>query len=296
MPDLRRRPPYDAGVTEPRGSDREKRTLRRPPEVREAKRTARRESKTSPEARAAYRDAKRETREARMKTLEDRYALAAVLIVITIITTAVGGDHRWGQFILVVVESATLIVILHASNVSRRTIRIVTIMVLVAAFATAVSITLDRQSLGPAIIGGAIAFAGPVVIVRRIRDHARIDIETVAASLCIYLLVGIFFTYVYRILDVLEGQFFVQKASAAAVDFLYFSFTTLTTTGYGDFTAATGLGRMLAITEALVGQIYLVSIVALLVTNLGKERRVRGEMIQEFRDQPEDDAPDDVAP
>ena len=236
-------------------------------------RDARRQAKESPEAREAYRTAKRETREARMATLEDRYALAAVLIVITIITTAIGGDHRWGQFVLVIVESATLIVILHASNVRRRTIKIVTATVLVLAFFTAISITLDRQSVGPAFVGGAIAFAGPVVILRRIRDHARIDIETIAASLCIYLLAGIFFSYVYRIIDVIEGQFFAQKASAPAVDFIYFSFTTLTTTGYGDFTAGTSLGRMLAISEALVGQIYLVSVVALLVANLGRERR-----------------------
>jgi hypothetical protein len=267
--------------------------VRRPPEVRESRRTARRMSRESPEARQAYRSAKRDVRDARLKTLEDRFALAAILIVVTMITTAVGGDHRWGQFVLVVVESATLIVILHASNVTRRTIRIVTIIVLVSAFVTAISITLDRQSLGPAIVGGAIAFAGPVVIVRRIRDHARIDIETIAASLCIYLLAGIFFSYVYRIIDVIEGHFFVQKATAVAVDFLYFSFTTLTTTGYGDFTAATSFGRMLAISEALVGQIYLVSVVALLVTNLGRERKVRSSVVEDFSDDEPGEGSDD---
>ena len=251
-----------------------------------------REARLTPEERAARKQARREAREARLATLEDRFALAAILIVVTIITTAIGGDHRWGQFVLVVVESATLVVILHASNVAKRTIRIVTIVVLLSALVTAISITLDRQSLGPAIVGGAIAFAGPVVIIRRIRDHARIDIETIAASLCIYLLAGIFFSYVYRILDVIEGQFFVQKAGAA-VDFIYFSFTTLTTTGYGDFTAATSFGRMLAISEALVGQIYLVSVVALLVANLGRERRPASAVVDDFRDEDAGDALDD---
>jgi hypothetical protein len=253
-----------------------------------------REARLSPEERAARRQARKEAREARLATLEDRFALAAILIVITIITTAIGGDERWGQFVLVIVESATLIVIFHASNVARRTIRTVTVLVILAAAVTAVSITLDRQTLGPAFVGGAIAFAGPVVIVRRIRDHARIDIETIAASLCIYLLAGIFFSYVYRILDVLEGQFFAQKAAAQAVDFIYFSFTTLTTTGYGDFTAGTSFGRMLAISEALVGQIYLVSVVALLVANLGRERRTASAVVDDFRD--EDDLGDDDAP
>jgi hypothetical protein len=45
---------------------------------------------------------------------------------------------------------------------------------------------------------------------------------------------------------------------------------TLTTTGYGDLTASTDGGRMCAILEALFGQLYLVSIVAVLVANMGR--------------------------
>jgi len=55
-------------------------------------------------------------------------------------------------------------------------------------------------------------------------------------------------------------------------DFLYYSFVTLTTVGYGDVTAATNLGRMLSVIEALVGQLYLVIVVALIVSNIGRER------------------------
>ncbi len=60
------------------------------------------------------------------------------------------------------------------------------------------------------------------------------------------------------------------------MDRLYFSFTTMTTVGFGDLTAAGDAGRMLAITEALLGQLYLVSVVALIVANLGRTRRPRG--------------------
>jgi voltage-gated potassium channel Kch len=56
---------------------------------------------------------------------------------------------------------------------------------------------------------------------------------------------------------------------------VYFSFVTLTTVGYGDLTAAFDAGRIASIFEALFGQLYLVSVVALLVANLGRERRVR---------------------
>ena len=58
-----------------------------------------------------------------------------------------------------------------------------------------------------------------------------------------------------------------------AVDYVYFSFVTLTTVGYGDLTARQDVGRMCSILEALFGQLYLVSVVALLVANMGRSRR-----------------------
>ena len=68
------------------------------------------------------------------------------------------------------------------------------------------------------------------------------------------------------------AQFFVQTAKPTSADDLYFSFITLTTVGYGDLTAATSLGRSIAVLEALVGQIYLVTIVSVLVSRLGRSR------------------------
>jgi voltage-gated potassium channel Kch len=73
------------------------------------------------------------------------------------------------------------------------------------------------------------------------------------------------------------GQpFFVQTSTPAAIDYVYFSYVTLTTVGYGDFTASTSVGRMIAVSEALTGQLYLVSAVALLGGNIGRTI-VRGE-------------------
>jgi len=213
----------------------------------------------------------------RLSRLEDRYAVAALLIVFCIIATAVGGDHRVGQVIFVVIESVTLIVIMHASRVTPRTIRIVSVVVALAVVGAVFSILSDSASLGAGIVGALLALAGPIVIVRRVRNHARIDLNTVAASLCVYLLAGMFFAYLFRILHVVDDPFFVQfvhrPGRAPAADYVYFSFTTLTTLGYGDLTARTELGRMLAVSEALLGQLYLVSVVALFVGNLGSDRR-----------------------
>jgi hypothetical protein len=101
-----------------------------------------------------------------------------------------------------------------------------------------------------------------------------ITFRLVLGALSIYLLVGLAYAYLFPLIAVLSGeQFFVQVSDPNTSDFHYFSYTTLATIGFGDFTAATSLGRMISVSEGLVGQLYLVSAVALLVGNVGRQLR-----------------------
>ncbi len=130
------------------------------------------------------------------------------------------------------------------------------------------------------LIGLLLAFAAPVIILRRILSSPTITVRLVLGALAIYLLVGLTYAYLYPVIGVLSNEpFFLQTPAPAAIDYLYFSYVTLTTVGYGDFTAATSAGRMFAVSEALVGQLYLVSAVALLVGNIGRTI-VRGTATQ----------------
>jgi hypothetical protein len=106
-------------------------------------------------------------------------------------------------------------------------------------------------------------------VVRELEEDGRVTVQTVICGLCLYLLLGLAFAFVYAALDEISSQsFFAQKVDGTPNDFLYFSMVTLTTTGYGDFTAQTELGRTLAVTEALLGQIYLVTVLAVIVSNV----------------------------
>jgi len=125
-----------------------------------------------------------------------------------------------------------------------------------------------------------------VVIARRIVRHPAVSVDTVAGAAAIYLLFGlvfaVLFAFVGDILIVFDPSvvaragahpsaaqaFFVSSRTPLPSDFLYFSFVTLTTVGYGDLTAATQFGRMLSVCEALFGQLYLVTVVAILVSNI----------------------------
>ncbi len=121
-----------------------------------------------------------------------------------------------------------------------------------------------------------VLFAPPAIVIgviRTLRARGRVTVEAVFGTLCLYVLIGMFFAFLYGTIDRVSGPFFSQDVSATVARCLYFSFTTLTTTGYGDLTAASNLGHTLAVSEALFGQIYLVTVVAVIVGNLSRPRR-----------------------
>jgi Ion channel len=206
--------------------------------------------------------------------LYDRYLLALGLLIVVIIAFAFTSDGDIGRLVSVTVEGLAFLVILRSSRVHRNLLIPAAVLVAVAVgfcvVAVVFSDTLGRR--GPIIVGGLMALIGPPVIIRRLLSHHRIDLTTVAGALCVYLLGGLFFGYLFWIVGEFDPPFFVQTAHPVPIDYIYFSFVTIATLGYGDYTPAGDLGKMLAVTEAISGQLYLVSAVALLVANLGRTR------------------------
>jgi uncharacterized membrane protein len=186
------------------------------------------------------------------------------------------GDDEWGRVLSVALLGWALLVVLRTTE-SRRRIRVVATIVVVSAVAAAAASALlgdqDFADWAIPVVGAFVALGAPVAIIRRLLKHRRVTFQTVLGALCLYLLAAMFFAFLYSALDALGAEpFFRQSRNPDAIDFLYFSFTTITTTGYGDLTAESDLGRMVAVTEALIGQLYLVTVVALLVSNLGRTR------------------------
>ncbi len=69
------------------------------------------------------------------------------------------------------------------------------------------------------------------------------------------------------------GPFLTSGIDGLLPDHLYFSYSTLSTAGFGDLTAREDIGRMASVLETLIGQLYLVTVVAVLVANLRGKRR-----------------------
>ena len=98
----------------------------------------------------------------------------------------------------------------------------------------------------------------------RLSRHRQVTSATLLAAITAYLLIPLVFYYVFLILDGVQPQHFFGKPQPGP-EFMYFSLTTVTTLGYGDPSPVTDLGQLLATSEALIGQLYLVVVVALIV-------------------------------
>jgi hypothetical protein len=105
-----------------------------------------------------------------------------------------------------------------------------------------------------------------IMVVRRVLAKPTVTIQSIYGALSAYLITGLMFASVYAALNNLgTTDFFANNQPANTQTFQYFSFTTLTTLGYGDFTAVENGGRSIAVMEALTGQIFLATLVARLV-------------------------------
>jgi hypothetical protein len=180
----------------------------------------------------------------------------------------------WQDALITALAAATLIFALRAGDVTPRVTAVVTVFATGLAIAVAVLAAAGAETGTAArFAAGALVFLAPpaiaVGVVRGLRERGGATVQAIMGVLCIYLLMGMFYAFLYGLIDRLGGApFFNGGTSANASHCLYFSFTTLTTVGYGDLTARTDLGHTLAVTESLFGQVYLVTVVAVLVSGL----------------------------
>ena len=206
---------------------------------------------------------------------KDRYGVVLVLIIVLIVVLASGQDQIWTRPGGLGLTSAVLLYTLATSGAHRRVFVAVLVgLAIIFLISVGEAVTFGRSTQGVAdVFMLGLVVVTQVVIARRVLSHPVISFNTVAGALCIYLLVGFCFATIFRLFPAFGlGQFFTTPHTST-LDFLWFSYVTLTTVGYGDLIPRTGVGKMLAVTEALLGQIYLVTIVALLVSNIGRPRR-----------------------
>ena len=203
----------------------------------------------------------------------DRYGLLFLLILVALVLTA--ANTTWLKIAAVLVQGGVVLFAFLAARVGRRVWRVAVILVpLAVILGIAVRFGDSRPAeTVAAAINLVLPAAAIVALGRRIVLEPFVSSRTIIGLLCVYLLIGMTFAATYITIAVVSGEpFFVQTDQAQPVDFTYFSLVTLATVGYGDFTAANPMPRMLAAIEGLTGQLYLVTVVAVAVSRVRTRR------------------------
>ncbi|MGE5131576.1 MAG: potassium channel family protein [Gemmatimonadota bacterium] len=206
----------------------------------------------------------------------DRFGLLLLVLIATYILSAfvTGAWVSAVQTVLFVVVAALAT---RTGRIGRRNARMA-LIIMVSGSAAAVVLALTHSAdagAGAASLWAALVLLfAAVVIVRRVLTHTVITLQSIFGAVAAYMILGLMFAALYSAINRFGGGgFFASNASANVKTFQYFSFTTLTTLGYGDYTAAASGGQAVAVMEALFGQVFLATLVARLVASFRPRTR-----------------------
>jgi len=199
----------------------------------------------------------------------DSYALVLLMIVATYVL-ATTLSERWGATIILFAQIGTVRLALHTSQARRGLLVAANALFIAAAVGAVANLFAEHDSTFRSFVfiaSSALYVVAPVSIVRHIGYRRQVDQETMLGALAAYLLIGMAFAFTYRFLGSVQGgPFFGADGEGTLSQDLFFSFITLTTTGYGNLVPAVNPGQSLAVLEALVGQLFLVTAVGKIVT------------------------------
>jgi len=211
---------------------------------------------------------------------QERYGLALVLILASIIFVMIADDAAWSRVVTITLQALAVVASLRAASAPAAFRHVVTALVgavlcfsfVQAAFADEVSLRFVEAATLTLILVATPTIA--IGLIRQVKSHRGANLHTMLGVLCIYLLISIAFAAGYGVIDAFgDAPFFTEGEQWSAVrNYQYFSLTTITTFGIGDLAPASDIGRALTAAEALLGQIYLVTVVALIVSNLRPSR------------------------
>jgi hypothetical protein len=208
------------------------------------------------------------------------YGLVLLLIIVSYLMS-VSFHREWGASVVILVQVVTVWFALRTSQ-ARRPVRLVADIVLAGALFVALFDRFVNNSSEPVpaifVMASVLYVMAPFAILRHLISRNTIDLETMLGAIAAYMLIGLAFAYVYRFFGAVQSvPFFGLQGEGAIGQDVFFSFTTLTTTGYGNLVPAGQPGQTLAVMEMIVGQLFLITAVGKIVTvwrpgSMGRER------------------------
>jgi hypothetical protein len=205
----------------------------------------------------------------RAQRVSDAFGLVFFLVLLTYVLASLLSNRGWSAVVLTVATSATSVIALTSSHARAGLVRAalwlsgLTIALAIAGAAFGGSLWLNLASL----VQVTLLAVAMLSVLRRVVTAPEVGFRTILGAVSVYTVLGILFTFLYGAIDRMQGgAFFEGVPHPQGSDFLFFSYTTLTTTGYGNLVAGGQPGRMISGLEMMIGQIFLVTLVAGLVS------------------------------
>ena len=199
----------------------------------------------------------------------DSYGFVLLLIIASyVLSVSVVSD--WGASAVIFIQIGTVWFALRTSK-ARRPVRHAAFVLMVIAGAAAIANLTEPESARPFLfaLGSILYFVAPFSIIRHLLSRSGVDQETMLGAISAYLLFGMFFAFFYIEISIVQDSsaFFAGMTGATTMkQVLFFSFTTLTTTGYGNLVPYQNPGQTLAVSEMILGQLFLITAMGKIVT------------------------------
>jgi hypothetical protein len=197
----------------------------------------------------------------------DSYALVLVLLLAAVFCTIVAPDETWGRIFRDTVLASTVLVTYWTAT-ARHSLFVPRVLVpgLVVAFVVVGAIEGSSTDAVAAAFAAVFTVGAIVLVAHDLFERGRVDAQTVLGALSLYVLIGILFAALYAFFAATgDSSFFTRGDDGTTGEHLYFSLAAITTTGFGDLAPASSVGRALASLELVLGQLYLVTVVTVIV-------------------------------
>jgi voltage-gated potassium channel len=208
-----------------------------------------------------------------------RFSVMLIAILLLLIVQPFFAGHAIAQTLLTTLLALVLLSALNAFRTSKTYFMIGTVLI-VPTFALRLALVFTTNwtiEFAAANLSALFLLVTVVALVSRLFSIRSVTLDTISAAICAYLLIGIAWGFIYGALELAQPQSFsagllqTKAGSTASVfaalhTFIYYSFVTLTTTGYGDIVPQSEGARILSILEAVIGTLYIAILISRLVS------------------------------
>jgi len=202
-----------------------------------------------------------------------RFALLFVILIFTIALLGLFGiprlaedPGRFTRIAVMILAASILFATIRVTRTSERDQRIAGTVIGVVGLSGAVAFALSDSIIVGQIVGIVwvlLVITTPVLVLREVLSANSVTIQTIIGAICVYLLIGISLTFIAVAIDGWSAFFETPPRSTS---YVYFAFVTITSLGYGDLAPFSNGARMVSVGFAVVAQMYLVIVVARLVS------------------------------